>query len=200
MLKDWIKAEKILKKDSLFGQVGVVILPTDTLYGLVTSVFSKKEVERIYDIKGRNNEKPFIVLINSYKQLEIFGIKLNNEQKKFLDKNWPGKISVILECKNKKWQYLHRGKDSIAFRMIGQKNKNLFNLIEKVGPVISSSVNLEDEKPAETITEAKNYFGNKINLYINSGIKKSLPSTLVKFKNNQVIILRQGDKKIDNEK
>ncbi len=185
MQKDWLKAKDILKKE------GVVILPTDTLYGIIGSASSKKAVERIYKTKGRNDNKPFIVLINSYKQLEIFEIKIDGEQAKIFSKFWPGKVSVILPCKLSKFKYIHRGMNSIAFRMIGPKNKNLFNLINKVGPLVAPSANPESEKPAENITEAKKYFGNEIDLYISSGTRKSKPSKIIKYENGEYLILRK---------
>jgi L-threonylcarbamoyladenylate synthase len=190
MQNNWKKAEEILNKD------GVVVLPTDTLYGIVGKALSKKTVERIYEIKGRDKSKPFIVLITSYKDLEIFGVKVGEEQAKILPKFWPGKVTVILPCALKKFEYLHRGEKSIAFRMIGKKNKNLFNLIKKVGPVVAPSANPQDLDHANNIREAKKYFGSKIDLYINGGLRKGKSSTLVKFENNKLIVLRQGQVKI----
>lgn len=190
MKNDWQKAKEILKNN------GVVILPTDTLYGVIGNALLKTAFERIYEIKERDEVKPFIVLINSYKQLEIFGIKLDKNQIKILEKFWPGKVSIILPCSSSKWEYIHRGTKSIAFRMIGKKNKNLFNLIEKVGPLVAPSANTQGNMPARNIKEAKKYFGDKIDLYISSGSKKSKPSTLLKFENDKIIILRQGIKNI----
>ena len=191
MKNNWQNAQNILKKD------GVVVLPTDTLYGIIASAESKKAVEYIYKIKGRNEDKPFIVLINSYKDLGLFGVKIDKEQAKFLEKIWPGKVSVILPCMQSKFNYLHRGTKSIAFRMIGEKNKNLFNLIKKVGPLVAPSCNKQGDAPAENITKAKEYFNNEIDLYINGGIRKSSPSTLIKYENGKWIILRQGGIKIN---
>ena len=191
MKNNWQNAQNILKKD------GVVVLPTDTLYGIIASAESKKAVEYIYKIKGRNEDKPFIVLINSYKDLGLFGVKIDKEQAKFLEKIWPGKVSVILPCMQSKFNYLHRGTKSIAFRMIGEKNKNLFNLIKKVGPLVAPSCNKQGGTPAENITKAKEYFNNEIDLYINGGIRKSSPSTLIKYENGKWIILRQGVIKIN---
>lgn len=191
MQNGWLKAKRILEED------GVVILPTDTLYGIIGRALSKKAVERIYVIKGRSENKPFIVLINSYEDLKTFGIKVNEDQAKILGKFWPGKVSVILPCKLAKWKYLHRGHESLAFRMIGKRNKNLFDLINKVGPLVAPSVNIQNEKPAETISEARKYFGEKIDLYINTGRKVSFPSTLVRI-NEKIEILRQGSVKIKN--
>jgi len=185
MQTNWQKAEKILKND------GVVVLPTDTLYGIIGKAMSKKAVDIIYKIKERNNKKPFILLINSYKNLNKFGVKLNKEQAKFLEKIWPGKVSVILSCKNPKWKYIHLGTNSIAFRMISPKCKNLYNLINKVGPLVAPSANLEGKKPAETIDEAKKYFENKIDLYISSGRRKQNPSRLISYLNKKPVVLRK---------
>ena len=186
MKSDWQKAIKILKKD------GVVVMPTDTLYGLIGRAESKKVMERIYKIKGRSENKPFIMLINSYKDLGLFGVKVDGEQAKFLQKIWPEKVSIILPCKLAKWKYIHRGTESIAFRMISKKNKNLFDLINKVGPLVAPSVNKEGEKPAESIKEAKAYFGNQVDFYLSGGILKSEPSTLIRVKNGKIEVLRQG--------
>jgi L-threonylcarbamoyladenylate synthase len=190
MQNNWLKAKNILEND------GVVVLPTDTLYGIVGKALSKKSVERIYKIKGRTETKPFIILMTSLKDISLFGIKINKEQAKFLEKIWPGKVSVILPCNLSKWRYLHRGEESIAFRMIGPKNKNLFNLINKVGPLVAPSANKQGIEPASNITKAKSYFAGEVDLYINGGSKINKPSTIVKFENNNVVVLRQGGVKI----
>jgi len=187
MSTNWQKAKEILKND------GVVVIPTDTLYGVVGRALSKEAVEKIYKIKRRKDNKPFIVLISSYKDLEIFGVKIKKDQAKFLEKIWPGEVSVVLPCKLKKWEYLHRGTYSIAFRMVKEKNKNLFELINKVGPLVAPSANLEGGRPAENIKEAKSYFGKNIPLYVNGPEKTLNPSTLIKFENGGFVILRQGD-------
>ncbi|MEI6581241.1 MAG: Sua5/YciO/YrdC/YwlC family protein, partial [bacterium] len=83
------KIIEILKHD------GIGVMPTDTIYGLVGSAFSKEAVRRIYKIKKRNKKKKSIVLISSLKDLEKFKIKINKEQAKILKKFWPGKVSII---------------------------------------------------------------------------------------------------------
>ncbi|MCX6754727.1 MAG: L-threonylcarbamoyladenylate synthase [Candidatus Nomurabacteria bacterium] len=193
MQNNWLKAENILEND------GVVVLPTDTLYGVIGKALSKKAVERIYKIKGRTESKPFIVLITSFEDIGLFGVKINNEQAKFLEKIWPGKVSVILSCSLAKWRYIHRGEESIAFRMISSKHKNLFNLINKVGPLVAPSANKQGEIPAENITKAKYYFNDEVDLYINGGNKTNKQSTIIKFENNKLIVLRQGAVKINKK-
>jgi L-threonylcarbamoyladenylate synthase len=187
MKSDWKKAEEVLKND------GIIILPTDTIYGVVASVFSKKAVKKIYEIKGRSNNKPFIVLISSYSDLNTLGIKIDENQLNLLKRIWPGKVSVELMHSSKKFSYIRGGHNYSGFRMVGKKNKNLFNLIKKVGPIVAPSANKQGEKPSENIREAKNYFSNTVDLYVNGGSRKINPSTLVKFENNNFIILRQGE-------
>ncbi len=183
MQKDWVKAIKVLKNG------GVVVIPTDTLYGLCASAFDKKVIEKIYKIKNRGKDKPLIVLISSILQLKDFGIK-GDYSKIFIPK-----VSILLSVGDK-FKYIHRGTSEIAFRLISKRNKNLYSLIEKVGPIVAPSANPESERPAETITEAKNYFYEKVDLYLDGGKKIGEPSTLVRLSDNKIEILRQGRVKI----
>lgn len=61
----------------------IAVYPTDTIYRIVGSALSKKVVSKIYEIKGRDENKPFIILISKIKDLELFGIKVSTEQKSF---------------------------------------------------------------------------------------------------------------------
>jgi len=191
MKSEWIKAEKIMQNG------GLVVLPTDTLYGLCASAFNKKAIVKIYKIKERNKKSPLIVLITSLKDLVKFNIKLDKDQSIFLGKIWPGAVSILISCKSSKYKYIHRGTKEIAFRMIGEKNKKLFHLIKKVGPIVAPSANKESFTPAETIKEAKMYFGDEVDLYLNGGKRTGAPSTLVRVSKDNIEILRQGIVKIN---
>lgn len=179
-------------KDEIF------IYPTDTLYGLCASAFSKKAVERIYTIKGRDENKPFIILIASLNDLKKFHIVLSKEQKIFLQKVWPGKVSVILPVPQKKFEYLHRGKKSLAFRL--PKKKLLLDLIQNVGPLVAPSANPQGGKPAETIKEAKKYFGGNVDFYISGGKLQSKPSTIISLVTKEPKILREGSMQVKFDK
>ncbi len=173
---------------------GVGVLATDTLYGLICSALSGKAVRRIYKLHQRNPKKPFIILISSLADLKLFNIKIDNRTRKQLLRFWPGKISIILACRSKKFFYLHRGTKTLAFRL--PDKKDLVNLIKKVGPLVAPSANIEGKPPAKTISQAKKYFDKKADFYIDSGKLSGLPSTLIKIKNNQIIVLRKGVVKI----
>ena len=180
---------EILKKG------GVGILPTDTIYGLVGLALSKKAVRRIYELRRRNSKKPMIILIGALADLKLFDIKIDSRLKKQLLKFWPGKVSIILPCRSKKFAYLHRGTKTLAFRW--PNKKYLVDLLKKVGPLVAPSVNPEGMPPAQTIRQAKKYFGKRVDFYLDAGKLFQRPSTLIKIKNNQIIVLRKGAVKIE---
>ncbi|MBU2028692.1 threonylcarbamoyl-AMP synthase [Patescibacteria group bacterium] len=170
------------------GAVGV--LPTDTLYGIVGRAESEEAVKKIYNLKERNSQKPFIILIGSFLDLQKFGIKPDEKTRKFLKQIWPGKVSVILLCESKKLAYLHRGKKSLAFRL--PTSKNLIKLLKKTGPLVAPSANPEDKKPAETIEEAKKYFGKRVDFYVAGGRLEGTPSTILEMKDGKIELIREG--------
>jgi L-threonylcarbamoyladenylate synthase len=180
---DWLKAALLLKE----GAIGVI--PTDTIYGICTSAFNKKSVEKVYKLRKRNPNKPCIILISSFDDLKKLNVKLNSWQRKILEKLWPGKISVILSCRDTKFSYLHRGTNSLSFRL--PKNKLILNILKIAGPIIAPSANWEGYEPAKNIRSAKRYFGNKV-FYLDRGDLISKPSTLIDLRKKKVKILREG--------
>lgn len=187
-----MKAQQIidlLKK----GKIGV--MPTDTIYGIVGSALNPQTVGEIYKIRKRDSTKPLIVLISSLDDLKKFDIVLTPQQKDYLKKIWPNPVSVILLCPKDKFVYLHRGKKSLAFRL--PKNEGLLQILKEVGPLVAPSANLEKEKPAETIEQAKKYFGEKMAFYLDGGRIQSKPSTIVQlYEDGKRIILRKGSYKL----
>lgn len=175
------------------GKIGV--MPTDTIYGIVGSALNHETVEEIYDLRKREKDKPFIILISSIDDLKKFEVKLTKEQKDFLEKNWPNPLSVVLVVSSEKFKYLHRGKHSLAFRM--PENKWLLEILKRGGPLVAPSTNLAGAKPAETIEEAKKYFGSKVSFYCPGGVLKSKPSTIIQlYEDGTQIILREGNFKL----
>lgn len=167
---------------------GIGILPTDTLYGVVGSALSKKTVSRIYNVKGRNEGKPLIILIPDILSLRKFNVTLSPDQKKYVQKTWPGPVSIIVSCSNKQFEYLHRGTKSLAFRM--PKSLKIRNFLKKTGPIVAPSANPQGLKPASTIDEAKKYFGDKVDFYFSGGKKVGKPSKVVSLLTEKPEILR----------
>ena len=88
-----------------------------------------------------------------------------------------------------KFYYLHRGTNSLAFRL--PANKGLQELISQTGPLVAPSANMEGLPPATTIDEAENYFGDKVNFYIGDGKIAGKPSKLIKIESDKIIELRK---------
>lgn len=149
---------KVLKEN------GVVVMPTDTLYGIVGRALSKNTVERIYKLRKRNPQKPCINLIGSLNELYKFGIFISPEQKKQIE-NFREPTSFII--------------DSVSFRL--PQNENLRELLLKTGSLIAPSANIEGLPPAKTIKEAQEYFGNLVDIYIDGGTITGKASKIIQL-------------------
>ncbi len=168
---------------------GVAVMPTDTLYGIVGKAQSPEVVNRIYAIRKRNTDKPCIILIGDIKELEKFGIKLADKQKEIIKKYWPGPVSIIFDCSDDSLSYLHRGTKTLAFRLPALED--LRDLLIQTEPLIAPSANPEGEMPAKSIEEAKNYFGDLVNLYVDGGVLEGKPSKIIRLhRNGKIEIVR----------
>jgi L-threonylcarbamoyladenylate synthase len=176
---------------------GVAIMPTDTIYGIVGLAQNIVTVNRIYSLKKRNPEKPCIILIGDISELEKFSISLSPEQKNKLKEYWftpsgveePGPVSIIFECKDPSLSYLHRGTETLAFRLpsLGM----LKNLLIETGPLIAPSANPEGLPPAKNIMEANKYYGKLVDLYIDGGEIRGSASKVIRLhKNGSITIIR----------
>jgi len=171
-------------------QGGVGVLPTDTIYGIVASALRLASVEQVYELRQRDSNKPMIILISSLENLKLFEIELSAEIKNKIEDFWPGQVSVILPCPQEKFRYLHRGKNSLAFRW--PDKQDLLELLKKTGPLVAPSANPEGLEPAKTIAEAQRYFGEKVDFYVDQGCLESPPSTLVIVEDGEIVIKRKG--------
>ncbi len=183
--------KSLLIKSLKHGAIGV--LPTDTIYGIVGSALRKKTVERIYALRKRNRKKPMIVLIGSVADLKKFRVRLPSALRPLFSKYWPGRVSIALPCRSKKFEYLHCGTKTIAFRLPAPAW--LMRLLKKTGPLVAPSANIEGKPPARTIREAKKYFGGGVDFYVDRGRIDSNPSALLKIAADGTIrVLRKGGK------
>jgi L-threonylcarbamoyladenylate synthase len=183
------KLVKILKNG------GVAVMPTDTIYGLVGQAENVATVHRIYNLKKRNPEKPCIILISDISQLENFSVTLSEEQKNKL-KEWPEATSIIFDCPDDSFSYLHRGTKTLAFRFPAPQA--LRDLITKTGPLIAPSANPEGLLPAKNISEAEKYFGlpaqagNSVDFYLDGSVISGKASKVIKLhKDGSINILRE---------
>lgn len=169
------------------GMIG--ILPTDTLYGIVASALNEESVRRVYTLKERTPTKPCIILIPSLEDVAAFGVVLSKKRREVLAQYWPGPVSISMPCGPGIPEYLHRGTGTLAFRV--PNDERLVSFLRCSGPLIAPSANPEGLKPAETIDEAKKYFGTRVDFYIDDGVRAGMPSKLIALdEHDSVTILR----------
>ena len=159
---------------SILNANGVVVLRTDTLYGVLARADNQSAVERVYALKGRDETKSPIVLISDTSQL--FDV-VSPEVTTLTEDVWPGKVSVIIPSEDApKW--IRRDNQSVAYRL--PDNQALQDLISLTGPLIAPSANPQGELPAMTIERAVEYFGDLVDLYVDGGeVKDVAPSQLL---------------------
>jgi L-threonylcarbamoyladenylate synthase len=176
---------------NLPGSVGVI--PTDTVYGVVARADDKSAVSRLYELKKREN-KPGTLIAADIDQLVNLGIK--KRYLKAVEQFWPGPVSVVVPVGDPLLSYLHQGKLSLAIRI--PDSQELLNMLRSTGPLITSSANQPNEPPAVNIEEAKSYFGNKVDFYIDGGdLSKRKPSTIIRIVDDTIEVIRQGAIKIE---
>lgn len=186
-----ITLEKAAKESQKPGSVGVI--PTDTVYGLVARAADQQAVECLYGLKQRET-KPGTIIAASLEQLEGLGLK--HRYLKAVEQFWPGAVSVIIPCSDPQLAYLHRGKLSLAVRI--PADTNLRKLLEKTGPLVTTSANPPGEATATTISQAKDYFGKTVDFYIDGGdLSNRAPSTIVRIVDDAIEVIRPGAVTID---
>jgi len=132
---------KVLKKVTELIEKGkVVVFPTDTVYGLIADAKNEKAVEKIFKIKKRSKRKPIPIFIESLKVVKKIA-KVDKGKEKFLMKIWPGKVTAILEAKDKKFPKSILKKNKIGIRIPNYKFLNL--LLKKIKkPLAQTSANI----------------------------------------------------------
>ncbi|MBI2009511.1 threonylcarbamoyl-AMP synthase [Candidatus Saccharibacteria bacterium] len=171
------------------GSVG--FMPSDTIYGLSCRALDEAAVRRLRKIKDRDKNEPLIVLISNITQLKELGIVLTDAAPAL--RYWPGRLTIICNAKSAP-PWLHRGTKTLAVRQ--PDNEELRNLIDKTGPLISTSANLAGNKPALTVNKAQKYFGEKLDFYVDKGAINRKPSTIIRATFSKVEVVRQGAVKI----
>ncbi len=160
---------------------GVVVLKTDTIYGILCSALNPVSVERVYEIRKRAPTKPCIILISDFSEVKKFGVVLSNEQNKIIE-TYPKPVSVVLDCDKEEYKYLHRGTNTLAFRV--PEPKELRDLLLQTGPLIAPSANTEGLPPSKNIAEARGYFGDQVDLYVDGGEALGKASRVIKINAN----------------
>ena len=169
---------------------GVIAFPTDTFFGLGANPYNTKAVDKIYSIKGRDPEKPLLLLIDSILKLDDLAEEISEASAKLIESFWPGPLTMLFKPK-------HTIPKNITTGLIGIRQPG--NLITRkilAGlnyPLTAPSANISGEDPTTTAEQVKDRLGNKVNLILDAGVcRGGEPSTLVDTTQTPVRLVRAG--------
>lgn len=171
---------------------GIVIFPTETVYGIGTNAYCEKSVEKIYEIKERPEEKPLSILVSNVNEISKYAI-INNSMEEQIIKNFmPGPITIILEKRPEVFNYITSGKNTIGIRI--PDNKIVLKILEALKlPIVAPSANISGHPSGIELNEILPDFENKVDICIDGGKSElSESSTIVQVVDNEIKVLRQG--------
>lgn len=204
-----INEESLQLAAQIINAGGVIVVPTDTVYGVSCDPFNEDAVAKIYQLKRRPRTKALQILMSSVSDLEKLGLYLPSPLDVLAEKFLPGGYSPIARAK----------KDSVATRLAtlckadenNEQNKiqaeatqgvrvpdcpELMKILRVTGPLAASSANRSGNESADSVEEAFEAFGDEIPLYLNAGPTRShVASTVVGADSadaDGIVILREG--------
>jgi L-threonylcarbamoyladenylate synthase len=156
---------------------GVALLPTDTIYGLHAIATNRQAIERIRAMKGRGDDKPFVIIASSVEQLRDLGATVPEQ----LSGIWPAPLTAILAT----------DETTIAARIpdLGW----LRALLDRTGPIVSTSANRSGEPPVSSPDLLADDLQNGLDALLDQGPREGKPSTIVDFTADEPRVIREGD-------
>ncbi|GAB1401992.1 L-threonylcarbamoyladenylate synthase [Elusimicrobiota bacterium] len=184
------KKKLISEVVEILQQKGIVVLPTDTVYGVMTSIFNHEGQKTIYHLKNRNDRKPLILLAHDtdvLKEFVVFPEKIEKIIKDF----WPGQLTLILPT-TEIGKILTGGRDNLGVRIPNCKIlldiMKLHNL-----PLMSTSANVSGKESAKDAKLALKYFNDKVDIIVDDGkCKFSFESTVIDMVKFPYVVIRKG--------
>ena len=185
--KDIEKTAQIIEKG------GIVIFPTDTVYGIGCNPYNRNSVKKIYELKSRAKIKSLPVLAYSLDIVKEIAL-IDEFTEKIIKKYWPGPLTLILELTDQKLKKSLNLENKIAVRI--PDSKCTLKLLEKCKLLVGTSANISGDSsytnPEDCIKNIKNY-----DIFLNGGIITSKgESTIIEIENEKIKIIREGSLKI----
>lgn len=174
----------------------LIVVPTDTVYGIAANPWNKNAVDHLLTIKKRGREDPSPVLVSSIEQAKDLVSSLDPAAAKLMEQFWPGALTIVLPARRSLRMDLGVTNGTVAIRMPNQAD--LLDLLDQVGPIAVTSANLHGQPPSLTVEQAQNYFGEEVDAYVDGGASGGVaPSTIVRLAPieapQHLEVLRWGD-------
>lgn len=182
----------INKAVDLLKNGDVVVFPTDTIYGIGASIAKESGVKKIFEVKSRSPDKPLIIYVASFEQLEQVTQEIPQSTIESLRKIWPGAMSGIFGKTAIVPPFVTSGKDTVAVRI--PNHPLCLELVRQVGaPLAVTSANVSGMETENTAPEVAAQLGEQVPLVLDGGSNpEQLPSTLVDFTGATAQLLREG--------
>ncbi len=169
----------------------LVVLPTDTVYGIAADAFDTEAVQRLLDAKGRGREMPPPVLVSTASTLDALATKVPDYARKLTDAFWPGPLTVVChEQPSLRWD-LGETRGTVAVRMPAHDLAR--EILDRTGPLAVSSANLTGQPAATSADEAVAMLGDRVAVIVDGGPSAgAVPSTIVDVTDDRPRLLRLG--------
>ncbi len=160
----------------------LVVIPTETVYGLAADATQPAAIERIYAAKSRDGKKPLAFFVRRTEDMEALGAELSPAARRLAQRGWPGPLTLVLPA----------GEALLGFRI--PDHPVALAVVEAMGgPLAVTSANLSGEPDARTAGEAEHALGEAVALVLDAGPSPGgVPSTVVRCVGDQLEILRAG--------
>lgn len=175
---------------------GLVVLPTDTVYGIGADAFDPGAVRALLRAKHREPDMPVGVLVGSWHTIDGLVLGVPQQARALVEAFWPGDLSIVLpHAPSLAWD-LGVTKGTVMIRM--PSHPVAIELLREVGPMAVSSANISGSPPAATINQATEQFGDSVAVYLDGGPNdEPVPSTIVDLTGSEPLVLRAGAVDID---
>lgn len=168
----------------------LVVLPTDTVYGVGCDAFSPTAVQRLLDAKGRGRDMPVPVLVGSWSTVDGVVLSVPPRARMLIEAFWPGGLSLVLfHAPSLSWD-LGDTRGTVMVRM--PLHPVALELLREVGPMAVSSANRSGAAPATTVEQAREQLAERVEVYLDGGKAGGTASTIVDLTGEDPVVLREG--------
>ncbi|PXY20968.1 L-threonylcarbamoyladenylate synthase [Prauserella muralis] len=169
----------------------LVVLPTDTVYGIGGDAFDAGAVRSLLEAKRRGPDMPVGVLVGSWSTLDGLVLGVPQQARTLIEAFWPGDLSIVLpHAPSLNWD-LGSTRGTVMLRM--PLHPVALELLREVGPMAVSSANVSGQPPAATAQEAQEQLGESVAVYLDGGPSGDpVPSTIVDLTGEHPVLLREG--------
>lgn len=169
----------------------LVIMPTDTIYGIIGDATNEDVINKVYEVKERPHDKPLLILVSNFSMLHELVTEIPKETEKIIKKFWPGPLTILFKKSSKVSDTLTANSSLVAIRM--PNDKRLLNIMNHLNrPLISTSANISSHNAITNPNQLEEKMKEKIDLIVDEGTVNNEASTLITIVNGKIEILREG--------